>query len=84
MFWIIGWILFGAIVGAIAKFLMPGRDPAGCLVTIALGVAGSLTGGFLLSFLISRRGDHPAGWVGSIVGAMLLLWVYRMVAKPRR
>jgi len=75
---IIGWIVFGLVVGAIAKLLMPGRDPGGWIVTILLGIAGALVGGFL---------GHAAGWYGpndaagflmSIFGAIVLLFVYRL------
>ena len=79
---IIGWLLFGLVVGAIAKFLMPGRDPGGWIVTILLGVAGSFVGGFLASTLMGS-GNTTAGWSGSIIGAMILLFVYRMVVGRR-
>lgn len=79
----IGWILFGLIVGALAKLLMPGRDPGGWIVTILLGIAGSFVGGFLAQML-SGRTDSTVGWIGSILGAMLLLFIYRMVAGRRR
>jgi uncharacterized membrane protein YeaQ/YmgE (transglycosylase-associated protein family) len=80
---ILGWILFGLVVGAIAKVLMPGRDPGGWIVTILLGIAGSFVGGFLASTLMGR--DNPtAGWIGSIIGAMLLLFVYRLIVGRRR
>jgi uncharacterized membrane protein YeaQ/YmgE (transglycosylase-associated protein family) len=80
---IIGWLLFGLIVGAIAKFLMPGRDPGGWIVTILLGIAGSFVGGFLATTLLGRT-DQTAGWIGSIVGAILLLFIYRMIVGRRR
>jgi len=75
----IGFAIFGLIVGAIAKFLTPGRDPGGCIVTMILGMAGSLVGGWLASVLLGRPGG-PAGWLGSIVGTILLLLVWRMIA----
>lgn len=80
---IIGWLLFGLIVGAIAKFLMPGNDPGGWIVTILLGIAGSFVGGFLASALLGRT-DQTAGWIGSIIGAMLLLFIYRLIVGRRR
>ncbi|HUP45958.1 MAG TPA: GlsB/YeaQ/YmgE family stress response membrane protein [Thermoanaerobaculia bacterium] len=80
---IIGWLLFGLVVGAIAKLLMPGRDPGGWIVTILLGIAGSFVGGFLATTLLGR-GDSTAGWIGSIIGAMLLLLIYRMIVGRRR
>lgn len=79
---IIGWIIFGAIVGAIGKFLMPGKDPGGILVTIMLGIAGSLVGGFLGRMLFGGEGG-AAGWIGSVIGVMLLLLAYRMFAGRR-
>ncbi len=78
----IGWLLFGLIVGAIAKFLMPGRDPGGWIVTILLGIAGSFIGGFLAKTLMGGSGQ-AAGWIGSIIGAILLLFVYRLIVGRR-
>ncbi|HET7712734.1 MAG TPA: GlsB/YeaQ/YmgE family stress response membrane protein [Thermoanaerobaculia bacterium] len=80
---IIGWLLFGLVVGAIAKFLMPGRDPGGWIVTILLGIAGSFVGGFLATTMLGRQ-DSTAGWIGSIIGAMVLLFVYRLIVGRRR
>jgi uncharacterized membrane protein YeaQ/YmgE (transglycosylase-associated protein family) len=77
MFSLLGWVIFGAIVGAIARWITPGRDPMGCFLTILLGIVGSVVGGILLGFLIGGRGTDPAGWVGSILGAVLVLWLYR-------
>jgi uncharacterized membrane protein YeaQ/YmgE (transglycosylase-associated protein family) len=67
---LIGWIIFGGIVGAIAKWIMPGKDPGGIVFTILLGIAGSMAGGLLL-------GRWGGGWIGSIAGALLLLWLYK-------
>jgi uncharacterized membrane protein YeaQ/YmgE (transglycosylase-associated protein family) len=80
---IIGWILFGLVVGAIAKFLMPGRDPGGWIVTILLGIAGSFVGGFLATAVMGRE-EQTAGWIGSILGAIILLFVYRLIVGRRR
>ncbi len=73
---LIGWAIFGLIVGAVAKLIWPGRQPAGCLATIVLGVAGSVIGGVITSLLLREpdRPFHPAGWIMSIVGAILVLW----------
>ena len=79
---IIGWILFGLVVGAIAKFLMPGRDPGGWIVTILLGIAGSFVGGFLATTLLGRQ-EQTAGWIGSIIGAVALLFIYRLIVGRR-
>ena len=80
---ILGWIVFGLIVGAIAKLLMPGKDPGGWIVTILLGIAGSFVGGFLGQMLFGTE-SQTAGWIGAILGAMLLLLIYRMVVGRRR
>lgn len=81
---LVWWIVFGAIVGAIAKLLMPGKDPGGCLVTIALGILGSIVGGFLIGLILPGRSvTDPAGWIGAILGALLLLWLYRRWARGR-
>lgn len=78
----IGWIIFGAIVGAIAKFLMPGKDPGGWIITILLGIAGSFVGGFLATAVLGRN-EQTAGWIGSIIGAMVLLFIYRLIVGRR-
>lgn len=78
----LGWIVFGLVVGVIAKFLMPGKDPGGWIVTILLGIAGSFVGGFLAS-MIGHNNSQTAGWIGSIIGAMLLLFLYRVIVGRR-
>jgi uncharacterized membrane protein YeaQ/YmgE (transglycosylase-associated protein family) len=78
---IIGWIVFGALVGGLARLFMPGRDSIGCAMTIVLGIAGSVLGGFLLGLIIAGRGTDPAGWIGSILGALLVLWLYRRYGR---
>jgi len=78
---VIGWIVFGLVVGVIAKFLMPGKDPGGFMITVLLGILGSFVGGFL-GQVVGGSGEAP-GWIGSIVGAMLLLFIYRMMMGPR-
>jgi len=84
MFGVIGWILFGAIVGAVAKLLMPGRDPGGFIVTMLLGIAGAVIGGFVGRALGFYGPNQGAGWLMSIVGAVLLLWIYRMMVVRRQ
>ena len=82
MFGVLGWIIFGLIVGAIAKFLMPGRDPGGFIVTMLLGIAGAVLGGFVGRALGWYGPNDGAGFFMSLIGAVLLLWIYRtMVAK---
>jgi uncharacterized membrane protein YeaQ/YmgE (transglycosylase-associated protein family) len=75
---IIGWIIFGLIVGAVAKFLMPGRDPGGWIVTILLGIAGALVGGFLGRAVGWYGPNDAAGFLMALVGALVLLGLYRL------
>jgi uncharacterized membrane protein YeaQ/YmgE (transglycosylase-associated protein family) len=82
---IISWFVFGLIIGAIARFLMPGRQHMGLLMTMVLGIVGSFAGGFIAS-LFSGRSDwqaNPAGWIMSIVGALVVLFVYSKVVTPK-
>jgi uncharacterized membrane protein YeaQ/YmgE (transglycosylase-associated protein family) len=76
---IIWMIIIGLIAGALAKLIMPGRDPGGIIVTILLGIAGSVVGGFLFG-----GSDNQVGLIGSIVGALILLGLYRLVIGRRR
>jgi len=80
---ILAWILFGLVVGIIAKLLMPGRDPGGFIVTILLGIVGAVLGGFIGRALGLYGPNQSAGWIASILGAMLLLFVYRMIVRSR-
>lgn len=80
---ILSWILFGLVVGALAKLVMPGDDPGGIIVTILLGIAGALLGGFLGRALGLMGENQAAGWIAAFVGALLLLILYRMVAGRR-
>ena len=80
---IITWILFGLVVGVIAKLLMPGRDPGGFIVTILIGIAGALLGGFIGRAMGFYGPNESAGWIISILGAILLLWIYRMMVRRR-
>lgn len=73
----IGWIVFGLIVGALAKFVMPGRDPGGIILTSLLGIVGAVIGGFLGRSLGWYGPDDSAGFLVALVGAVLLLWIYR-------
>ena len=77
------WILFGLIVGLVAKLLMPGRDPGGFIITILLGVAGAMLGGFIGRALGFYRPGEPAGFLMAVLGSLLLLALYRMLG-PRR
>ena len=82
MLGILGWILFGLIVGVLAKLVMPGRDPGGIIVTILLGIAGALLGGFLGRMLGWYQPGEAAGFIMATLGAVLLLFLYRRFA-PR-
>lgn len=79
MFGILGWIVFGLVVGVIAKVLMPGKDPGGFIVTILIGIAGAVVGGYLGRALGWYGPEEPAGFIVATLGAILLLLVYRMV-----
>ena len=81
---IVGWILFGLVVGAIAKLIMPGRDPGGIIVTMLLGIVGAVLGGFLGRSLGFYGPQQAAGWLMSIVGAIVVLMLYRVLAGRSR
>lgn len=70
--------ILGLVIGLIARFVLPGRDPMGLLMTAVLGIAGSFVGTFVGRALF--RNNYSAGIVMSILGAVLLLWLYRLVA----
>ena len=76
-------LVIGLIVGAIAKLLVPGRDPGGWIITILLGIAGALVGTWLGRVLGIYSGGQTAGWIASIIGAVILLLIYRAVARRR-
>ena len=76
-------IVIGLVVGAIAKFLMPGNDPGGIIVTILLGMAGSILANWIGSSMGYYTYSEPSGILASILGAMLLLFVYRLVITRR-
>lgn len=77
------WTLFiGLIVGAVAKLLMPGRDPGGFLITIAIGIAGSFIGTWIGNMIGFHVGT-PAGFIRSVLGAMLLLFIYHLIVNRR-
>ncbi|MBA3831400.1 MAG: GlsB/YeaQ/YmgE family stress response membrane protein [Chthoniobacterales bacterium] len=78
---IIGTLIIGLVVGIIAKLLMPGRDPGGCIITMLLGIAGAFVGTWIGRLFWGP--NYAAGWILSIIGAMLLLLIYRMVAGKR-
>lgn len=82
---ILGWIVFGLVAGAIARLLMPGRQPMGMILTTVLGIIGSFVGGVIGNAFrgVPLNEPVPAGWIGSIIGALLVLFIYGMVANRR-
>jgi uncharacterized membrane protein YeaQ/YmgE (transglycosylase-associated protein family) len=80
---VLGWIFFGLVVGVVGKLLMPGRDPGGFIITILLGIAGALVGGFLGRMLGLYQEDDPVGFVMAVIGSIVLLLLYRAVAGRR-
>jgi uncharacterized membrane protein YeaQ/YmgE (transglycosylase-associated protein family) len=78
----IGFVIAGLIIGAIAKFLMPGRDPGGFLVTILLGIAGAVFAGWIGRAMGLYGPGEPAGWISSVIGAVILLAIYRTAVHP--
>ncbi len=72
-------LIIGLIVGAVAKLLMPGKDPGGFIITILLGIAGAFLAGFLGRALHWYAAGEPAGFIASVIGAIILLIIYRMI-----
>ena len=82
---IIAWIVLGLIAGGIARLLVPGKDPMGCLGTLLLGVVGSFVGGFIANLLFGGGNEfRPASLIGSVLGAILVLLLLRAVGRRRR
>ena len=77
---ILGWILFGLIVGVLAKLVMPGHDPGGIVVTMALGIVGAMVGGFVGRLLGFNQAGEGAGYIMATLGAVLILFLYRQIA----
>ena len=80
---ILGWIVFGLIVGVIAKLLMPGRDPGGIIVTMALGILGAMLGGWIGQAVGFYGPGEPAGFIMATIGAIALLSIYRAARRQR-
>ena len=77
---IVGWIIVGLIAGALARWIMPGREPGGIIITILIGIAGGIVGGFLAGILpFFSTGGNIWNIVLATAGAVLLLWLYRMI-----
>jgi uncharacterized membrane protein YeaQ/YmgE (transglycosylase-associated protein family) len=72
-------LIIGLVVGAVAKLLMPGRDPGGCIITILLGIVGAFVAGYIGRAVGWYQPGQPAGFIASVVGAMLLLLIYRII-----
>jgi uncharacterized membrane protein YeaQ/YmgE (transglycosylase-associated protein family) len=80
---VIGWIVFGLLVGIVARFLMPGRDPGGFVITAIIGIVGALLGGYLGRAIGWYREGEAAGFVMAVVGSIVLLALYRLVVGRR-
>jgi uncharacterized membrane protein YeaQ/YmgE (transglycosylase-associated protein family) len=81
MMGLLGWAIFGLIVGALAKLLMPGRDPGGIIVTMLIGIVGAVLGGWVGQAVGMYGPEEPAGFIMSLVGAIVLLMLYRMFTR---
>jgi uncharacterized membrane protein YeaQ/YmgE (transglycosylase-associated protein family) len=79
----IGWIVVGGLAGLVAKALMPGRDPGGCIITILLGIAGAFVGGWVGRRLHLLSNTEGAGFITAVLGAIIILFVYRLIAGRR-
>ena len=83
MFGVIGWIVFGLVVGIVAKLLMPGRDPGGLVITMLLGIVGAMLGGWIGRALGMYGPNQSAGFLMAVIGAIVLLGIYRLVVGRR-
>jgi len=77
-------IIIGFVIGLIARALMPGRDPAGFIMTVVLGIVGSVIAGYLGQAFGWYTAGEPAGFVASVIGAMIVLFIYRAAVTGRR
>ena len=80
----LGWVVFGLLVGAAAKLLMPGRDPGGIIVTAILGLIGAAVGGMIGRAFGLYTEAEPAGFLGALFGALVVLLIYRLAVRRRR
>ena len=83
MFGVIGWMFFGLFVGLVAKLLMPGKDPGGFFITIIIGIAGAMIGGFLGRTLGLYEPGQPAGFFMAVLGSLVLLFLYHLATRDR-
>jgi uncharacterized membrane protein YeaQ/YmgE (transglycosylase-associated protein family) len=77
-------LIIGLVVGAIAKLLTPGKDPGGCIITMILGIVGAMLAGFLGRAMGWYGEGEPAGFIASVIGAIIVLLIYRMITGRRR
>ncbi|HWH18179.1 MAG TPA: GlsB/YeaQ/YmgE family stress response membrane protein [Allosphingosinicella sp.] len=80
---ILGWIIIGALAGGLAKLIMPGRDPGGCIVTILLGIAGALLAGFVGNAIGWYSQGQAGGFIAAVLGAIVILVIYRLLMRRR-
>ncbi len=80
---IIGTLIVGLVAGVIAKLLMPGKDPGGCIITILLGIAGAFVATYLGKFLGIYQPGETAGFIGAVIGSLIILWLYRILLKKK-
>ncbi|MEQ3554475.1 GlsB/YeaQ/YmgE family stress response membrane protein [Pseudonocardia nematodicida] len=81
---IIGWLVLGLVAGFIARAVVPGKDDIGILRTIVLGIVGSIVGGLLVSIFTGFNSFQPASWIGSIIGAIIVLVIYNKVTGRKQ
>jgi uncharacterized membrane protein YeaQ/YmgE (transglycosylase-associated protein family) len=79
----LGWIIIGLLAGALAKLIMPGKDPGGCIVTIILGIAGALLAGFVGNAVGWYTQGQAGGFIAATIGAIIILWIYRLLVRRR-
>lgn len=80
---ILGWIIIGGLAGGLAKLIMPGKDPGGCIVTILLGISGALVAGLIGNALGWYSQGQAGGFIAAVVGAILILFIYRLLVRRR-
>ena len=80
----VGWILVGAVAGVLAKAIMPGKDPGGCIVTILLGIGGALLAGFVGNAVGWYTQGQAGSFVSATLGAILILFIYRLLMRRRQ
>jgi uncharacterized membrane protein YeaQ/YmgE (transglycosylase-associated protein family) len=78
---VVAWIIIGALAGGLAKFIMPGRDPGGCMITILLGIGGALLAGFIGNAIGWYEPGEGAGFIAAVIGAILILFIYRLISR---